>query len=291
MCIDMPGGNRAPWYQPYFALHPLYASGAREAWTVTSGSVHGKRKVWCWRCLEKRIGNIVADEMLQVFLGTMHAVRTRDTIVDEREYLSNTMNNLLNSYCVVWSLPEQSAGWIAYRESNCLVHLRGCKEQPEDIRMRARLEQESVNTARRMRHRDRSGESLAGSVTAAHQPASDAAIANYMPDEHWQSTSAPGALTGTVQDASFVMLEPSPYPSVHGGLVWNGIDPCSFAAPYDGLQCASTSSSSVPGHGRSIDHDVWYSGSASVIVSHIHHPAPASLMSVPARIRGRSCWR
>ena len=41
---------------------------------------------------------------------------------------------------LVWGADQPSAGWIANRPANCLVHLMRCKLQPSDVRERAKCE-------------------------------------------------------------------------------------------------------------------------------------------------------
>lgn len=50
---------------------------------------------------------------------------------------------------LVWTLPR--GGWIEARGPACLVHLRDCLLQPEDVRRRAGIEQAQFNFVRRFK--------------------------------------------------------------------------------------------------------------------------------------------
>ncbi|EKM50611.1 uncharacterized protein PHACADRAFT_213511, partial [Phanerochaete carnosa HHB-10118-sp] len=122
-------GGRA-WHREYFADHVRYESGDPCA-MVRAGQRNARVKVWCKRCLEARVEDVVRVETQQYERGELAAVRERDLVVAE-----------------LWNATD--AGWIPCDTSRCLVHLRDCELQPPSVRERARSQKEEQNQARRV---------------------------------------------------------------------------------------------------------------------------------------------
>lgn len=164
---------------------------------------------------------------------------------------------------IVWFLPRRSAWWAAYRASNCLVHLRDCEEQPDDVRTRARDEQQHANIVRRRKAREKSERPLA---------ATNAATETYHPASG-QSTSVPGGSVGATQVTTSIGLWAKPYPSAHSP-PWASILSRDVAAPFAGLSFVNM--------GSSVNHSIQYTESADIQVSRIQsYSAPASLIPMP----------
>ena len=73
------------WYRQYFTQHPGYAAADPKA-ISGSGRTHDKVKVWCKKCLEKRVSEI-RDAKTQVSWerGELALALRDDELANERE--------------------------------------------------------------------------------------------------------------------------------------------------------------------------------------------------------------
>lgn len=96
------------WYQSLFATHPGLTRGDPAAFTG-GGRAFGKRKVWCKKCLDRRIDLVLR---LKACSG--------EAVVTDREAAP----------AAVWDMPREMPSWTEFRRYNCLKHLRSCELRP-----------------------------------------------------------------------------------------------------------------------------------------------------------------
>lgn len=253
----MPKRTSTPWYRDSFAHHPRYTPRAR----CPSCNIHGKRKAWCRPCLERRIVEVEAADAFQAIDSTMRVVRSREAIIEECKYWLCATGGYVSPTRTVWSLPQQQAGLIEYRHSQCLVHLRDCVQQRDDVREAARIELEHINRLRRTRSHERSARlSVAAAVgpTQPMPPLSTTIVIQH-PTSGQPVNGAEVSMAET-QDAPVITL-----PYIFYSSTSDMSQSITLPADVAGLSLASTSSSPFPS--VAVSDSLWYTGEASFHVS------------------------
>lgn len=72
----------SPWWRCLFADHPGHDTGAPEAFAGT-GKARGKVKVYCRRCIDAEVDEIVFAEHTQLIIGLVENVRDRAVVYNE----------------------------------------------------------------------------------------------------------------------------------------------------------------------------------------------------------------
>jgi hypothetical protein len=73
-----PPANRS-WVRDFFKDHPKLPQKAAEAYSGTKGT-HDKAKVFCNRCLEYRVNEILAQDAREVENGSRQISRTHEIV-------------------------------------------------------------------------------------------------------------------------------------------------------------------------------------------------------------------
>lgn len=73
-----PSANRS-WVRDFFKDHPKLSQKASEAYSGTKGT-HDKPKVFCKRCLQDRVTEILRQDASEVENGRRQVSRTRDMV-------------------------------------------------------------------------------------------------------------------------------------------------------------------------------------------------------------------
>ena len=77
--------NRRGWHRQHFVDHPGYQAGDPDAVSGT-GDTRDKVKIWCIRCLERQVEQVMASERFNVAQGICGFTRSEAEIRAEREY-------------------------------------------------------------------------------------------------------------------------------------------------------------------------------------------------------------
>ncbi|CDO69496.1 hypothetical protein BN946_scf184785.g1 [Trametes cinnabarina] len=158
-------GPRA-WWRAHFYDHPGYSETPRDPQSKTTGE-HGKTKIWCKLCLQKRVG----DEMQ----------------LDEQNGRHREAHEI---EVFLWSLPsgqdERGYRWIASTSAAALVHLRDCELTDQNTKAQAAQVHHTNNLSPRANRR-------AERSAAAHFAASNA---------QYSSSMVPVAYPGVLVEAS-----------------------------------------------------------------------------------------